>query len=220
MASQIKKALDAIVLADFQCIQRGSFNQIPDRPGCYALFDEMGVLLKIGMSSDLAARVLQQLGTPLMPISQAAYFRCDESTARFLEQKMAALHQPPFNLKELHIDLENAHKRYLAARNVAEMLSPHFSRESRRKEIYLESRRRVGEEASAGQTVRLLRLRNVMAVTGLKRSTVYKAMTLYGFPKPVRITPRSIAWVSTEIDAWIATRPSTATHEQIQDAAP
>lgn len=46
----------------------------------------------------------------------------------------------------------------------------------------------------------LLRLPDVMSRTGLSRSAVY---ALEGFPKPVKLSGRAVAWVRSEVDAWI-----------------
>lgn len=46
----------------------------------------------------------------------------------------------------------------------------------------------------------LLRLPDVMGRTGLSRSAVYASE---GFPKPVKIGNRAVAWVASEVEAWI-----------------
>ncbi|MFV8987963.1 helix-turn-helix transcriptional regulator [Serratia fonticola] len=51
---------------------------------------------------------------------------------------------------------------------------------------------------------RLIRLPDVMMITGLKRSTVYNKMKSGEFPKSVPIGERSIAWVESEINSWVA----------------
>ncbi|GGG72004.1 helix-turn-helix transcriptional regulator [Edaphobacter dinghuensis] len=47
----------------------------------------------------------------------------------------------------------------------------------------------------------LLRLPDVMGRTGLSRSAVYASE---GFPKPVKIGGRAVAWLQSEVEAWIA----------------
>jgi prophage regulatory protein len=49
----------------------------------------------------------------------------------------------------------------------------------------------------------LLRLRAVKERTGLSRSSIYADP---GFPRPVKIGPRAVAWVEREIADWIAAR--------------
>lgn len=53
---------------------------------------------------------------------------------------------------------------------------------------------------------RLLRLRQVQAITGLSRSTIYAWMGSGDFPRQVRLGARSVAWRESEILDWIATR--------------
>ncbi|WP_432692364.1 helix-turn-helix transcriptional regulator [Morganella morganii] len=50
----------------------------------------------------------------------------------------------------------------------------------------------------------LLRVRDVMKKTSFKRSWVYVQMERGKFPRPVRIGGRSIAWVESEVNEWIA----------------
>jgi prophage regulatory protein len=52
----------------------------------------------------------------------------------------------------------------------------------------------------------LLRLGEVKARTGLGRSRIYALCASNDFPRPVKLGERASAWVSTEIDAWIAAR--------------
>lgn len=52
-------------------------------------------------------------------------------------------------------------------------------------------------------SMKLIRIKDVMDRTGLGRSTVYKYISLGQFPKPIKLSSRSVAWVESEIDAWI-----------------
>ncbi|SDJ97773.1 helix-turn-helix transcriptional regulator [Billgrantia gudaonensis] len=52
-------------------------------------------------------------------------------------------------------------------------------------------------------SMKLIRMKEVMARTGLGRSTVYKYMNLGIFPKSVKLTTRAVAWVESEVEAWI-----------------
>ncbi|NIC39427.1 AlpA family transcriptional regulator [Halomonas desiderata] len=51
--------------------------------------------------------------------------------------------------------------------------------------------------------MKLIRLKEVMDRTGLGRSTVYKYMNLGLFPKPIKLGTRAVAWVESEVVAWI-----------------
>ena len=59
----------------------------------------------------------------------------------------------------------------------------------------------------AESTDRLLRLREVQAITGLSRSTTYRLARAGFFPEPLKIGPRAVAWRASEIEEWLATRP-------------
>ncbi|MFC0337577.1 transcriptional regulator, AlpA family [Kushneria avicenniae] len=51
--------------------------------------------------------------------------------------------------------------------------------------------------------MRLLKLKDVIFLTGLGRSTVYKYIAEGNFPKPVSLGERNVAWVESEINDWI-----------------
>jgi prophage regulatory protein len=53
---------------------------------------------------------------------------------------------------------------------------------------------------------RLLRRRDVEAMTGLRRSAIYDLMAKGRFPKPVALTDRAVAWPESEVAAWINAR--------------
>lgn len=59
------------------------------------------------------------------------------------------------------------------------------------------------------QTV-FLRMPSVMQLTGLGRSTIYRLMANYQFPRPVRLGARAVAWRRSELDAWSQTRPAAS----------
>jgi len=50
---------------------------------------------------------------------------------------------------------------------------------------------------------RLIRINDVMDRTSLARSTVYKYISLGQFPKPIKLGTRAVAWVESEIEAWV-----------------
>lgn len=59
----------------------------------------------------------------------------------------------------------------------------------------------IGEEKE-----RLLRLTEVQARLGMSRSGIYERIKNGGFPRPVKIGPRAVAWLESEIDAWLQER--------------
>lgn len=54
--------------------------------------------------------------------------------------------------------------------------------------------------------ISFLRIQSVQSQTGLARSTIYKLMSEGDFPQPVKITPKSSAWVSSEVHDWKLSR--------------
>ncbi|MGF1828912.1 AlpA family transcriptional regulator [Photobacterium angustum] len=51
--------------------------------------------------------------------------------------------------------------------------------------------------------MRLIRLKEVMSLTGLGRSSIYKFMEESRFPKSVSLGDRAVAWIESEIEDWI-----------------
>lgn len=52
----------------------------------------------------------------------------------------------------------------------------------------------------------LIRIKDVTKRTGLARSCIYERVAAGDFPAPVKIGPRAVAWVETEVDQWINER--------------
>lgn len=50
---------------------------------------------------------------------------------------------------------------------------------------------------------KFLRLPQVREITGLSRSSLYETSN---FPKPVKIGPRAVAWIDSEVKAWVEDR--------------
>ena len=55
---------------------------------------------------------------------------------------------------------------------------------------------------------RFMRLPQVMASTGLSKSGIYKYIKQGQFPRPVPLGGHYVAWLSSEIDAWMQSRIS------------
>ncbi len=54
---------------------------------------------------------------------------------------------------------------------------------------------------------RLLRRQEVEARCGLSRTSIYRLMREGRFPAPLRVGPRAVRWLETEIEAWLSARP-------------
>ena len=53
------------------------------------------------------------------------------------------------------------------------------------------------------KSICILRLPAVIARTGLSRSTIYNLLKSGDFPRQIHLSPRTMGFVSSEIDHWI-----------------
>lgn len=53
---------------------------------------------------------------------------------------------------------------------------------------------------------KLIKLQTVVSLTCLSRSHVYALAKQNNFPKPIKLSERSSAWVESEVLAWIDAR--------------
>ena len=58
------------------------------------------------------------------------------------------------------------------------------------------------------QLDRIVRIRTVLARSGLSRSTLYRKMEKGTFPKQVRISEYCAGWWESELNRWIADPPA------------
>lgn len=54
--------------------------------------------------------------------------------------------------------------------------------------------------------MQIWRLKKVMEMTGLGRSSIYQFIADGHFPKPVPLGGRAVGWVASEVGEWIAAR--------------
>ena len=54
--------------------------------------------------------------------------------------------------------------------------------------------------------MRMLRLAQVMDVTGLRKTKIYELQAEGEFPMRVKITTHAVGWIEEEVQAWIARR--------------
>lgn len=57
-------------------------------------------------------------------------------------------------------------------------------------------------------TPSILRLRQVVARTGVSRSTIYHMVAAGQFPSAVALGARAVGWHVADVDAWLASRPA------------
>lgn len=60
------------------------------------------------------------------------------------------------------------------------------------------------KEAAAFESI--LRLPEVKSRTGLPRSTIYLRISQGTFPSPISLGARSVGWIASEVEKWIADR--------------
>jgi prophage regulatory protein len=51
--------------------------------------------------------------------------------------------------------------------------------------------------------IRLLRVTQVLALTGLSKTKIYDLQNKGDFPMRVQLSPRRVAWVEAEVQAWL-----------------
>jgi prophage regulatory protein len=51
-------------------------------------------------------------------------------------------------------------------------------------------------------TQTFLRIADVQRITGLPRATIYEMVSRRTFPKQVRLSPRAVGWLESEILEW------------------
>jgi prophage regulatory protein len=74
-------------------------------------------------------------------------------------------------------------------------------RERRRRRVAASRQRALAAVKAAGLR-RILRLPEVEAATGKKRSAIYDGIADGTFPKPVPLGERAVGWIESEILAW------------------
>jgi prophage regulatory protein len=72
--------------------------------------------------------------------------------------------------------------------------------------------------------VSFMRLPKVIEVTGLKKTSVYNRMREKTFPLSVQLGPRTVGWIASEVDQWVAeriaeSRPQPATVNLLRPSA-
>jgi prophage regulatory protein len=55
--------------------------------------------------------------------------------------------------------------------------------------------------------MRLLRLRDVIAITGISRMSIYRYERSGNFPRRRRVGSNTVAWLDEDIAAWMSSRP-------------
>lgn len=54
--------------------------------------------------------------------------------------------------------------------------------------------------------IQILRVRAVMAMTGISKNSIYRQMDAGDFPQAIRLGPRAVGWRKAEVEEWLAGR--------------
>ncbi len=57
-------------------------------------------------------------------------------------------------------------------------------------------------------TSRLIRMKEVLKICGMSRTSLYREVKAQKFPSPVKLSARSVAWLENEVNEWINARTS------------
>ena len=60
----------------------------------------------------------------------------------------------------------------------------------------------------SASTPTLIRRPEVTRRTGLSRTTIYRLVQAGEFPAPRQLGARAVAWIDSEVDGWIDSRPA------------
>ena len=75
----------------------------------------------------------------------------------------------------------------------------------------------ITEDDTSEMDLRVLRIRHVMALTGLARATVYKYINERDFPRPVPLTGSAVGWIEAEVKQWLTKCFVSAATEQVPE---
>ena len=59
--------------------------------------------------------------------------------------------------------------------------------------------------------MRLMKLKEVVAATGLSRSSIYALIAEGLFPRPLQVGRRAVRWIEQEVQEWLSSRPRSGT---------
>ena len=65
---------------------------------------------------------------------------------------------------------------------------------------------------------RFIKLNEVIHTTGLSRASIYLMIQRGQFPRQLNISERSVAWVSTEVQGWIADKIDASRQRSVHDS--
>jgi predicted DNA-binding transcriptional regulator AlpA len=74
-------------------------------------------------------------------------------------------------------------------------------------------------KGDTGQTgLRVLRIKQVIELTGLARATVYKYIHERAFPLPVSLVGASVGWLQAEVEYWLTSCTEESSDESVNES--
>jgi len=74
--------------------------------------------------------------------------------------------------------------------------------------------RTVGLDSENVSMPRILRLNEVIGITGLGKTTIYQLQRAGDFPRCVKMTAQAVGWIEDEVRTWITNRMAARTRSQ------
>ena len=62
--------------------------------------------------------------------------------------------------------------------------------------------------------IRILRIAEVVRLTGLSKPTIHRKVKDGSFPRPIKLGAQSVGWRAADLREWIETRPAAGTVDQ------
>ncbi|TMQ03123.1 MAG: AlpA family phage regulatory protein [Deltaproteobacteria bacterium] len=69
------------------------------------------------------------------------------------------------------------------------------------------------------EAIRILRLPQVLNVTGLAKTKIYELQSQGTFPMRIQITGHSVGWIEHEVQAWLAQRAAARSDDRRETVA-
>lgn len=63
---------------------------------------------------------------------------------------------------------------------------------------------------------RIMKRPEVEAITGFSRSSIYAGIENGTFPKPIKLSERSVGWLEHEVQAWLKSRVTASRSGGVQ----
>jgi len=67
--------------------------------------------------------------------------------------------------------------------------------------------------------MKILRIKDVISMTRIARSTLYKMIAANQFPKAISLGGRSVGWIEEEIDQWLQNKIAARNMRLAEQAA-